>query len=173
MLNRIVRRIGLVTVLFMLMTAPFSAALANPPESWYWEGSGTDPAVADCGSFVIDGEWSAWERGRELFDQDGSWRGTIINSHFLGKLTNRETGQTIHDDGYVTVRINPDSGTVTNVGLVWNLNVPGHGVVALDAGSLVFDLTTLEVLHEGGPHQVLHGLDVWGPDGVVCTYLAG
>lgn len=173
MLSRIVRRMALTTVLFMLIAAPFSAAFANPPERWYWEGAGTDPALVNCGDFVIDGEWSAWERGRNFSDRDGSWTGTIVNYHFLGTVTNRETGQTIRDEGYFTSRIDPDSNTVMEAGLGWNLNVPGHGVVALSAGSLVFDANTLEILHEGGPHQVLDGLDVWGPNGVLCTYLEG
>lgn len=173
MFNKIVTRIALSIVLFMLIAAPFSAALASPPGSWYWEGSGTDLPLVDCGNFVIDGEWSAWERGRDFFDQDGNLTRTIINYHFLGKLTNRETGQTIRDEGRWTVKIDDDSKTVMQVGLILNLNVPEHGIVALDVGNLVFDLETMELLHEGGPHQYFYGLDVWGPDGVLCTYLEG
>lgn len=173
MKNKVVGRIVLVSVLMIVLLAPFSAALAAPPESWYWEGSGTDPGLVDCGDFIIDGEWTAWERGTDFFDNDGNWTGTTIHYHFLGKLTNRNTGLTIRDEGYVNVKVDPAANTQTEVGLIWNLNVPEHGVVALDAGNLVWDttdMTTWEILHEGGPHQVLHGLDVVE---TLCTYMEG
>ena len=172
--KKIVVRTTLVTLLAMVLLAPFSAALASPPpESWYWEGSGTDPGLLDCGNFIIDGEWSAWERGRVFFDNDGNPVGINLHYHFLGKLTNRATGLTVRDERSFTVKVDFANHTQTVSGAIWNLNVPGHGVVALDAGTLVFDTTTLEILHEGGLHQVLHGLDVWGPDGVLCTYMDG
>ena len=170
MRSKAVVRMVLVSLLIILALAPFSAAWAAPPEGWYWEGSGTDPGLVDCGDFIIDGQWTAWERGTDYFDNDGKWTGTTIHYHFLGKLTNRNTGLTIRDEGYETIKIDPDSNTVMEVGLIWNLNVPGQGVVALDAGNLVFDMDTLEILHEGGPHQVLHGLDVVE---TLCTYMEG
>lgn len=167
-MNGVIRRFSGVVVLLILLLAPLSAALANPPESWYWEGSGTDPGLVDCGDFVIDGEWSAWERVRSFSDNDGNVVRVKSHYHFLGKLTNRVTGLTIRDEGYTNVTIDVDANTTRSSGIVWNLNVPGQGVIALDAGTLVFDMDSWDILHEGGPHQVLHGLDVVE---VLCTYL--
>jgi hypothetical protein len=161
-------RFAVVTVLLMLLLVPFAVALANPPEGWYWEGSGTDPGLIDCGDFIIDGEWSAWERGKTFFDKDGNVVRENIHYHFLGKLTNRTTGLTIRDEGYSNAKIDYVANTQTSSGVIWNLNVPGHGVIALDAGTVVFDMDTWEMLHEGGPHQVLHGLDVVD---ALCSYL--
>lgn len=171
MKKKVLGRIVVVSVLIMLLLAPFSTALASPPERWYWEGSGSDPGNIDCGDFVIDGQWSSWERGTNFFDNDGNLTDTKIHVHFLGKLTNHNTGLTIRDDGYLTIKIDYIANTETDAGLFWSLNVPGHGVVALDAGNLVWDTATGELLHEGGPHQVLlDGLDV---DATLCTYLRG
>jgi hypothetical protein len=56
MKNKVLGRTVFLTVLLTLLVTPFTTALAIPPESWYWEGSGTDPGLVDCGSFFIDGE---------------------------------------------------------------------------------------------------------------------
>jgi hypothetical protein len=42
------------------------------------------------------------------------------------------------------------------MGLRFRAVFPGVGAVLLDAGRVVFDLATGEVLFEGGPHQVVH-----------------
>lgn len=166
--KKVVVRIAFVAVLAMALLAPFSAALASPPESWYWEGSGTDPGPVDCGDFFIDGEWSAWERGRVFFDNEGNPAGVNLHYHFLGKLTNRATGLTVRDEAYFNAKIDLDNNMEMQVGLIFNLNVPGHGVIVLDVGNVTFDTTTWEILHEGGPHQVLHGLYV-----DLCDFMGG
>jgi hypothetical protein len=71
-----------------------------------------------------------------------------------GTLTNLETGLTLRDPGHSTVFIDMVEGTQTVVGLNWNINVPGEGVVVLDVGRLVFDLYTGDILFEAGPHQL-------------------
>jgi hypothetical protein len=171
MKSKVLGRTVFLTALLALLFVPFSAALAISPESWYWEGSGSDPGLIDCGSFFIDGEWSAWERGSLFFDSDGSLARVAIHHHFLGMLTNRDTGLTVRDEGYFNVTIDVDANMQTLTGIRWNLNVPGEGVIALDAGTLVFDMATWEILHEGGPHQVLHGLV--NPEAALCSTMEG
>jgi hypothetical protein len=161
-------RIIVTAVLLTLLLAPFSAALANPPDRFYVEGSGSNPELVDCGSFFIGGKFNVWIRGTNFFDNDGNLISTSIHIHFVGKLTNRDTGLTIRDESFVNQTIDVASNTLKETGLIYNLNVPGYGVIALDVGTLVWDLTTGEILFEGGPHQVLHGLDL-----DLCTYMGG
>ena len=42
------------------------------PEKFEWEGSGKDPELLNCGDFVIDGEWSEWDKWREFYDEEGN-----------------------------------------------------------------------------------------------------
>ena len=58
--------------------------------------------------------------------------------------------------------------TVKVTGTVYNIEVPGRGHILLDAGNVVFDLSTGTVVHLAGPHEQLSG-DV----GELCSYLAG
>ena len=169
--NKVLGRTVFLAVLLALLLTPFATALAISPESWYWEGSGSDPGLVDCGSFLIDGQWSAWERGSLFFDGDGNLVRVAIHHHFLGMLTNRDTGLTVRDEGYFNVTIDVDANTLTQNGVIWNLNVPGQGVIVLDVGTLVFDRATWDILHEGGPHQVLHGLV--DPEAALCSALEG
>ena len=50
-----------------------------------------------------------------------------------------------------------------------NIQVPHHGKLLVDAGTLTIDFTTdpWTVLHEGGPHPLFHG--GYAP---LCAYLA-
>jgi hypothetical protein len=41
--------------------------------------------------------------------------------------------------------------------LVFHVNVPGAGIVLIDAGRVVFDEATGEVIVVSGPHQALEG----------------
>jgi hypothetical protein len=59
------------------------------------------------------------------------------------------------------------NGTLTLLGLRSAYHVPGAGLVLLDAGRVVFDSTTGDVLSESGQHQRLNG-DV----GAFCAYFA-
>jgi hypothetical protein len=86
-------------------------------------------------------------------------------------LTNRDTGLTIRDEGYFNITIDLEANAGTQSGVSVNLNVPGQGVIALDVGTVVIDRATWDILHEGGPHQVLHGLVNWGT--ALCNALEG
>jgi len=59
------------------------------------------------------------------------------------------------------------NGTLSLLGLRSAYHVPGAGLVLLDAGRVVFDSTTGDVLSESGQHQRLDG-DV----GAFCAYFA-
>lgn len=67
-----------------------------------------------------------------------------------------------------SARIFLDATAVKVVGTVYNIQVPGHGNLLLDAGNVVVDVSTGSptVLHLAGPHQQFSG-DVAG----LCAYL--
>lgn len=170
MTKRALGRMILYLTLIILLLAPFAGAWAMPPVRWGFENAGTDPGLIDCGDFFIDGSFWLRVRGTDFFDEDGNLTRSNAHVQFRGELTNRDTGLTVRDDRTFTETFDPEGSTLRVAGLVWSLNVPGHGVIALDAGTVTFDLATGEILHEGGPHQVLHGLNV---NESLCTAMAG
>jgi hypothetical protein len=82
-----------------------------------------------------------------------------------GVATLSANGKTLTSN--FSAQIFQDATTVKVTGTVYNIQVPGAGTILLDAGNVVFDLATGEVLHLAGPHQQLTG-DVGG----FCGYLA-
>jgi hypothetical protein len=73
-------------------------------------------------------------------------------------------GKTVTNRQNNTVYV--DGTTRTIVGAAWTINVPGQGVLVLDAGRLVLGPGG-EVLFEAGPHELFHG-DV----AALCAYLS-
>ena len=45
-----------------------------------------------------------------------------------------------------------DSGTIRITGLITRAWLPGGGSILLDAGTILEDSATGELIHEGGPH---------------------
>ena len=79
----------------------------------------------------------------------------IIHLDFFGTLTRSDSGNSISDPSHVTFIFDLVDGTQTNNGLVIRRVYPGLGLFAHDVGTVVFDLTTGEILRIGGPHDVL------------------
>jgi hypothetical protein len=98
---------------------------------------------------------------------------THLVVHFNSKatLTNLDTGFSIDDDGAWTQIVHFDgqgnAETVSVIGGIFRIVIPGQGIVAQDTGIITFDPATGEVLFEGGPHEVFHG----GID--YCALLSG
>src|SRR5262245_3595836 len=88
-----------------------------------------------------------------------------IQRHGVATLT--ANGKTLNSDFSAMIQIDLDAETTKVVGTVYNIQVPGRGNVLLDAGNVVFDDSTGDVVHLAGPHQQLTG-DV----GALCAYLA-
>jgi hypothetical protein len=78
-------------------------------------------------------------------------------------------GKTFTDNESFTEFANPESGITRFAGTTVNIQIPGHGNVLADRGTLTIDFTTepWTVLHEGGPHPLFHnGYEA------LCAYLA-
>jgi hypothetical protein len=87
------------------------------------------------------------------------------------RLVYRATGngKSFTDNESFTEFANPETGVSKFSGTPVNIQVPHHGNLLVDAGTLTIDFTTdpWTVLHEGGPHPQYHG--GYGP---LCDYLA-
>jgi hypothetical protein len=115
----------------------------------------------DCG-FQVDFYFEREATVHEFFDQDGTIRQVVMHWRGLeGTATNPANDKVItagreawkdvieFEDGVPT--------TLTSVGLPAHFNVPGSGVVLHEAGRIVFDYWTWEVLEIKGPHPVWEG----------------
>jgi hypothetical protein len=87
------------------------------------------------------------------------------------RLVYRATGngKSFTDNESFTEFANPETGVSKLTGTTINIQVPHHGNLLVDAGTITIDFTTdpWTVLHEGGPHPFFHG--GYGP---LCDYLS-
>jgi hypothetical protein len=93
-----------------------------------------------------------------LFAANGAILRVDDHVFFTGTITNLDTGQTYRDPGHFLNRFDVQTGMFTQYGLIFNITIPGQGVVALDVGLISFDPSGNVVIH--GPHQVFEGLDL-------------
>ena len=149
-------------VVSLAVAAPASAI---PPQTERFSQSGTS-FWASCEGFDIIVNFEFTAMITEFYDQNGDlvrvrgwFRGT-------GELVNTVTGKTETGSGPSMFFDNFRTETTSLVGLQFHNNVPGQGIVALDAGRIVIDWATDEVIFEAGPHPGFEGID-W------CSVLAG
>jgi hypothetical protein len=155
--------LGLIGTLALAFAA---TAGATPPttETFHDEGSMIDTEL--CG-FAINASFEVDDRITTFYDSAGDPIRVVERLTFLGTLTNGDKS-VVDNDNWVVVH-DLVGGTDIFLGTVFNINVPGEGVVVLDAGRVIFDAETGEILFEGGPHQALHGE---GDFEAICDYLA-
>ncbi|HEX8508259.1 MAG TPA: hypothetical protein VF635_02000 [Propionibacteriaceae bacterium] len=113
----------------------------------------------ECDGFDLILNYGADVRLTEYFNADGDLvraraigrgTGTFYNSVTLE--ANTGSSPSIYFDDFV-------AGTNTIVGRRHHNNLPGQGNVALDAGRIVFDMETGEVLFSAGPHPGEENID--------------
>ena len=112
--------------------------------------------------------------------------GTPLDTRLEGRVTIREysptrvhvrqrliytvtaNGKTFTDNESFTEFADPEVGVSRFAGTTVNIQVPGHGTVLADRGTLTIDFTTepWTVVHEGGPHPLFHE-----GYGALCAYL--
>jgi hypothetical protein len=90
-----------------------------------------------------------------------------VQRHGVATLTAND--KTLTSNFSAMIFLDPTTTVAKVVGTVYNIQVPGHGNVLLDAGNIIMDFSTdpATVLHEGGPHQQFSG-DV----AALCDYLS-
>lgn len=94
---------------------------------------------------------------KTFYDRNGNPVRSQLHFTYTGTLTNSRTGQSFSDrpDPQLYV-FDFEDQTLTVTGLIFSINVPGEGVVALDAGKIVFDsANNFEIIFQSGPHHLL------------------
>lgn len=96
--------------------------------------------------------------GKRYYDADGN----LVQRHFRewmsGTFTNPDTGKSVpwnqHDTIIHNLSVPGDlgSGSVKTTGLITRAWLPGGGSILLDAGTILEDAATGELIHAGGPH---------------------
>jgi hypothetical protein len=138
--------------LAMLGTAAPAHAEPLTHTSETFEESGTIDPWFTCDGFHLILTYDVTFRVTEYFNADGDLVRARIYVHGSGTFANSVTGESntgsspsIYFDDYV-------AGTTAIVGRLNHNNLPGEGNVALDAGRIVFDMETGEVIFSAGPH---------------------
>jgi hypothetical protein len=153
-------RVGLIVAIAVgvVSLAVAASASATPPTTERFSDSGT-AFWTSCDGFDIIVNFEFTAMVTEYYDQNGDlvrvrgfFRGT-------GELVNTETGKTLTGSSPSMFFDNYRTETTTLVGLQFHNNVPGQGIVALDAGRIVIDWATGEVIFEAGPHPGFEGID--------------
>ena len=111
-----------------------------------------------CPNVNLTETFSVQDRVTMLFSTNGTIVRIDDHGTFSGVITNLDTGQTYRDPGHTLNRFDVKTGVFSQVGLIYNITIPGQGVVALDVGFISFDPSGNVVIH--GPHQVFNGLDL-------------
>jgi hypothetical protein len=140
-------------------------ASASPPKTERFSQSGTS-FWASCEGFDIIVNFEFTAMMTEFYDRNGDLVRVRGWSRGTGELVNTVTGKTETGSGPNIFFDDFRTETTSIVGLQFHNNVPGQGAVALDAGRIVIDWATDEVIFEAGPHPGFEGID-W------CAILAG
>jgi hypothetical protein len=150
--------------------------LNPPPPDFFnaecWEGAGgivctlhfsDDPFVGEPSGIVCDGtelEYSQ-ERsviGKRYYDADGNLVQRHFREYMSGTFTNPYTHKSLpwvqHDTILQNLSIPGDlaSGATKLSGLLTRARLPGGGSILIDAGTILEDSATGELIHAGGPH---------------------
>jgi hypothetical protein len=81
-----------------------------------------------------------------------------LHIKYSGRLTNSITSYTVSDTpDPINIVVNLRTQTTTVTGLNWSINIPGEGHVVLNAGRVVFDETTGDVVFDAGPRTIMAG----------------
>jgi len=151
-------RILLVLIAIGLAGIGAAAAAADPPAKDVFFDSFTFEDTFTCPGLTI-------VQHNEERDTITEFSPTKLRIQRHGVATLSANGKTLTSN--FSAQVFQDATTVKVTGTVYNVQVPGAGTILLDAGNVVFDLATGDVLHLAGPHQQLTG-DVGG----FCGYLA-
>ncbi|MDP9310401.1 MAG: hypothetical protein M3Q08_11415 [Pseudomonadota bacterium] len=161
--------VGAILAVFTLVPAMPTRAAAPHIERFYNEGA--DLHLLDCGTFFVNGQFREAVTVTTFLDEAGTPVQLKVHVMFDGQLTNEATGTTLRDTSRETRFIDVHTGVENVVGLPWQWVIPEVGRVLLDAGNIVFDPGTGEVLFEAGRHPRFYMTDS-EIDALICSALA-
>jgi hypothetical protein len=108
----------------------------------------------DCGGFTVLGYAEGSLKIIIFFDQQGNFVRDQLHFNLTGTYTHALTGSVVAFSAHYTDALDGANATLTFTGVPLKLKLP-DGTVIADAGKLVFDLETGEVLVVAGPHALL------------------
>jgi hypothetical protein len=130
-------------------------AFVDPESPWIDEPSGIV-----CGSTELLFSQTRSVVGKRFYDADGN----LVQRHFResldGVLTNPDTGRSVpwtqHDTVLHDLAVpgDVDSGLIRITGLFTRVDLPGGGVVQMNAGTFLQDPVSGDIAFEGGPHPL-------------------
>lgn len=152
-------------ILLVTIVTPVGAI---PPEVETFEFH--DVFVGDCGSFTFTLDDIITGRETLFFNSDGSIDRYQLHLMFQGTLTHSGTGQSYKDHASLFYTGTPPwegIDTDTRSGVLIHTTVPGHGVVVLRVGRVIFDENGIPVF-EAGPTSITSSTLEF-----ICDSLAG
>jgi hypothetical protein len=156
-------RMLLFTAAFLLTFTSISTVFAATPDhfSFHNEGSFT----IKCGGFKINEYYLQDGRVTDFYEKDGTPLSELVHVDQNRILTNLATGFTVEAPGHFSFTVDLQTGAAQEFGLVDRINIPGQGVVVLDAGKITIDADGNMTF--SGPHQ-----HFTGGDDVLCAALS-
>ena len=149
--------LALALIVLPLMFA--AAALAAPPTTEETVVVNDETVDSDiCAEFGFDVTFieNGTFKTRTYYDREGNEVQTILtNSSVRFTSIASANGKTLLTN-YPLVFITRGDGDI-RVGLRNAYHVPGAGVVLLDAGKLILEINTGDVIFEAGQHELLNG----------------
>ena len=117
-----------------------------------------EPSGIVCGTTELLFSQERSVIGKRYYDANGD----LVQRHFRewmsGTFTNPDTGRSLpweqHDTIIHDLAVPGDLGTgsIQTTGLITRAWLPDGGSILLDAGTILEDAATGDLLHEGGPH---------------------
>ena len=160
-MNRRLLWLGCVLACVCSSTPVFAVAPTTDTEEFTVTNSTVVTNCADLGAayaFAITENATGTVRATTYVDSDGVPVRRHIHIKYSGSFTNSVTGYTVvSEPDSLNVMEDLRDHTSAVVGLGWSINVPGQGHVLVNAGRLVFDDTTGELLVESGQHDFEEG----------------
>jgi len=150
-MRRLTRMLVPLTAASLLLAAPVAAAAPLVTTDVV-----TDSFAFDCGGYDAVDAFTFTVRDKIFFDDEGTPIRVVGAFHWEGTLTNSASGFSIKDNASYAYDVDLTSGTVRTHGLFYSWNVPGQGIVTIDAGAVTFEPDG-SVSFAAGPHDVLDG----------------
>lgn len=161
------------TLVLLTSALPFvfaAPALAVPPTTEVTEvevGDFTDVNTELCG-FPITFDESGIFKVKTYYDAEGNpVRSILTNFNERYSATATANGKTLSTNYPLAIITSFEQDLRLELGLRNVYTVPGAGKVLLDAGHVIIDRATGDVLFEAGQHQFLEG-----DADAFCTYFA-
>jgi hypothetical protein len=138
----------------MMALISWNAAFAAEPVFFGPFPEQGDAVIADCGSFQVLDSYDGYTSLRRWVNEDGSTSMAIFRHWGTDTLMNSVTGKAYSNSYDYNTIVNPPLASY--VGSIYQITIPGAGVVLLETGRIVLDREG-NLYFEAGPHQLYDG----------------